>query len=106
MLQRCLSVAAVRKALSSDLPKDLEGTYDQVFYGIQQCYQKEASKVLQSLMATVELLSLEEIVDILAVDLDASPTRFDLDARLIDPRSILSLCPSLITTATTSQLDF
>ncbi|CZR56742.1 related to ankyrin [Phialocephala subalpina] len=100
MLQRCLSVAAVRKALSADFPKDLEGTYDQILYGVQQSHQSEALKVLQALIATEKPLTPKEIVDVLAVDLDADPPTFEPDARLIDPRSILSVCPSLITTKT------
>ncbi|KUJ17322.1 uncharacterized protein LY89DRAFT_733179 [Mollisia scopiformis] len=106
MLQKCLSVAAVRKALSTDFPQDLEGTYDQILHDIPSNCQPEASKVLQALIATRELLSVEEIVDILAVDLDSTPAKFDPDARPIDPRSILSLCSSLITTTKASQLDF
>ncbi|KAE8441531.1 hypothetical protein EG329_004877 [Mollisiaceae sp. DMI_Dod_QoI] len=105
MLQRCLSVAAVREALSVEFPKDLVGTYDQILYGIQQSYQLEALKTLQAVVATVEPLTPKEIVDILAVDLDTTPPRFEADARLIDPRSIFSVCSSLITTTRTSQLD-
>lgn len=106
MLQRCLSVAAIRKALSADLPKDLIGTYDQILHSIQQNYRLEASRTLQALVATVEPLTPEELVDILAVDLDTTPPRFEPDAKMIDPRSVLSVCSSLITTTKTYQRDF
>lgn len=106
MLQRCLSVAAIRQALSTEFPKDLEGTYDRILDGIQPSFQPDALRILQALIATTEPLNADEIVDILAVDLISIPPRFEPDARLIDPRSTISVCSSLIITNTISQPDF
>lgn len=91
MLSRCLSVAAVRKALTAGLPKNLDQTYDQILAGIDESHQVEVMKVLMALTVTKEPLTLVDIVEILAVDVDASPPRFDTDSRLLDPRNILSM---------------
>lgn len=54
-------------------------------------------KILQALTATIEPLTLEDIVEILAVDLESHPPRFDPDSRLLDPRNVFSICSSLVT---------
>ena len=91
MLNRCLSVAAVRKALTAGLPKNLDQTYDQILGGIDEEHLVEVMKILQALTATVEPLTLEDIVEILAVDHESQPPRFDPDSRLLDPRNVLSM---------------
>jgi hypothetical protein len=98
-----MSVAAVRKALSAGLPKNLNQTYDQIIFQIDELHQQDVLKTLQALTVTQESLTLEEIVEILAVDLDSHPPHFDPDSRLLDPRSILSMCSSLVTTVKTSR---
>lgn len=95
MLKRCMSVAAVKKALTS-LPKNLDETYDRMLRDIDDFHQIEVMKTLQALIVTLEPLTLEEIVEILAVDLDSVPPQFDPDFRLLDPRSILTMCSSLV----------
>ena len=94
-----MSVAAVRKALSS-LPKSLDETYDRILLEIDETHQPEVRRTLKALIVTVEPLTLEDIVEILAVDLDSVPPRFDQDARLFDPRSVLTMCSSLVTVST------
>lgn len=91
MLNRCLSVAAVRKALTAGLPKNLDQTYDQILANIHEDHLDEVMKILRALTATKEPLTLEDIVEILAVDLESSPPRFDVDSRLLDPRNVLSM---------------
>jgi ankyrin repeat domain-containing protein 50 len=103
MLRRCISVAAIRKALSAGLPKNLNQTYDQILSHIDELHQQDVLKTLQALTATDESLTLEEIVEILAVDLDSNPPHIDPDSRLLDPRSILSMCSSLVTTVKMSR---
>src|SRR5271168_34743 len=104
MLRRCTSVSAIRKAMSA-LPKSLDETYDRILLGIDEIHQPEVMKVLHALTVSVSQLTLEEIVEILAVDLEATPPRFDPDSRLLDPRTILSMCSSLVTTARAEQWD-
>ncbi|KAL2062624.1 hypothetical protein VTL71DRAFT_5696 [Oculimacula yallundae] len=97
MLNRCLSVAAVRKALTAGLPKNLDQTYDQILANIDEDHLFDVMKILQALTATREPLTLEDIVEILAVDLEATPPQFDADSRLLDPRNVLSICSTLVT---------
>lgn len=91
MLKRCLSVAAVRKALEEGLPKDLNQTYDQILARIDDQHLPEVMKILKALIATESVLFLDEIVEILAVDFEQMPPRFEQDLRIMDPRSILSM---------------
>jgi hypothetical protein len=102
MLRRCTSVSAIRKAMSA-LPKSLDETYDRFLLGIDEIHQPEVMKVLHALTVSVGQLTLEEIVEILAVDLEATPPRFEPDSRLFDPRTILSMCSSLVTTSRAEQ---
>lgn len=95
MLKRCMSVAALKRALIS-LPKNLDETYDRILMEIDDFHQAEVMKTLQALIVTLEPLTLEEIVDLLAVDHDSVPARFDPDFRLLDPRSILTMCSSFV----------
>jgi len=104
MLRRCMSVSAIRKAMSA-LPKSLDETYDRILLGIDEIHQPEVMKVLRALTVSMSQLTLEEIVEILAVDLDATPPRFEPDSRLLDPRTILSMCSSLVTTSRQEQWD-
>ena len=104
MLRRCMSVSAIRKAMSA-LPKSLDETYDRILLGIDEIHQPEVMKVLYALTVSVNQLTLEEIVEILAVDLEATPPRFEPDSRLLDPRTILSMCSSLVTTSRVEQWD-
>ena len=98
MLRRCTSVNAIRKAMSA-LPKSLDETYDRLLLGIDEIHQPEVMKILHALTVSVRQLTLEEIVEILATDLEATPPRFEPDSRLLDPRTILSMCSSLVTTS-------
>jgi len=98
-----MSVAAIRKALAAGLPRNLDQTYDQILSQIDEVHQQDVLRTLQALTATYESLRLEEIVEILAVDLDSDPPHFDPDSKLLDPRSILTMCSSLVTTVKTSR---
>ena len=92
MLRRCMSVNAIRKQMSA-LPKSLDETYDRILLSIDEIHQPEVMKTLQALTVTVDVLTLEEIVEILAVDLEATPPRFEPDSRLLDPRSVCQCAP-------------
>lgn len=102
MLRRCTSISTIRKAMTA-LPKSLDETYDRLLLGIDEVHQPEVMKILQALTVSRHPLTLEEIVEILAVDLEATPPRFESDSRLLDPRSILSMCSSLVTTSFPEQ---
>jgi ankyrin repeat domain-containing protein 50 len=102
MLRRCTSINTIRKAMSA-LPKSLDETYDRLLLGIDEIHQTEVMKVLHALTVSVRQLTLEEVVEILATDLEPTPPRFEPDSRLLDPRTILSMCSSLVTTSRAEQ---
>ena len=87
----------------SALPKSLDETYDRLLLGIDEIHRPEVMKVLRALTASVRQLTLDEIVEILAVDLEATPPRLEPDSRLLDPRTVLSMCSSLVTTSRAEQ---
>ncbi|EKD13362.1 uncharacterized protein L3040_002778 [Drepanopeziza brunnea f. sp. 'multigermtubi'] len=103
MFNRCLSVAAVRKALTAGLPKNLDQTYDQILSSIDEEHLGEVMKILMALTVTKEPLTLDDIVEILAVDLECTPPHFDVDSRLLEPRNILAICSSLVTISAPSE---
>lgn len=105
MLKKCMSVNAIRKAMSV-LPKSLDDTYDRLLLNVDQEYQHEVMKVLQALTVTRSPLTLKKIVEILAVDLESNPPRFEVDSRLLDPRGILLMCSSLVTLSPHSTSTF
>ncbi|RFU25926.1 hypothetical protein B7463_g10412, partial [Scytalidium lignicola] len=96
MLQQCMTVASIKRAMTAGLPKSLDDTYDQILLRVNDIYQPEAMKVLKALTVASDLLTLEEIVEILAVDLESVPPHFDPDNRLLDPQNILTMCSSLV----------
>ena len=83
MLRNCMTISAIRKKIS-DLAKSLDGTYDQILLQIDEEYQPEVLKTLQAITVTEKPLTLQEIVEIIAVDLDANPPQFDPDNRLLE----------------------
>jgi hypothetical protein len=91
ILKRCLSIAGVRKALDAGLPKDLNQTYDQILARTDEIHLPELMKILKVLIATEAVLTLDEIVEILAVDFEQTPPRFEQDLRIMDSRTILTM---------------
>lgn len=98
MLKCCMSIAAIRQRMTA-LAGTLDETYDQILLSIDDIHQVEVMKTLQALTVTVYPLCLEELVEIIAIDLDSTPPRFDKESRLLEPRSLLSMCSSLLTTS-------
>jgi hypothetical protein len=95
-LQKCLSRPMLRKALAS-LPKTLDDTYVRILCNIDEEYSKDALRILQWLTCYARPLRLEELVEVIAVDTEGDP-RFDVENRLKEPRDILTICSSLVTT--------
>jgi Ankyrin repeats (3 copies) len=95
-LTKCLNLRKLREAMA-DLPNTLDGTYDRILCAIDKEYSQDAFRILQWLVYSARPLRIEEVVDVIAVDINDDP-RFDLDRRLPDPRDILTICSSLVTT--------
>lgn len=97
-LRKCLKLDALRKALRS-LPKTLDDTYAQILCNIDEEYSQDAFKILQWLAYSARPLRIEEVAEVIAVEINGNP-RFDPENRLPEPRDILTICSSLVTTAT------
>ena len=90
----------VRKTLRTE--ESLEGpaenageTYERILVKIDELYREDVWKVLQFLAFSACPVSLEEVVEVLAVFLEDSP-RFDPEQRYPEPREILTGCSSLV----------
>ncbi|PVH67497.1 hypothetical protein DL98DRAFT_296048, partial [Cadophora sp. DSE1049] len=95
MLRKCLKVDALRKALKS-LPNTLDETYARMLLSIDEDYSQDAFRILQWLVYSARPLRIEEMVEVIAIDTEES--RFNPENRLPDPRDLLTICSSLVTT--------
>lgn len=93
-LQNCLHLTALRKALAS-LPKTLDETYARILHNILDEYSGHAIRILQFLSFSMRPLKLGEVAEIIAINLHGDPW-FDHDARLPEPRDILTICAGLV----------
>jgi ankyrin repeat protein len=93
-LESCLDYPMLRAALK-DLPRTLDETYSRVLESIPRDHIQYAKTVLMLLTWSQRPLRLDEIVDAVAVDLEASPT-FDPRNRLPYPKGNLPVFQSLV----------
>ncbi|KAL8786582.1 MAG: hypothetical protein Q9213_002719 [Squamulea squamosa] len=93
-LEKCLSPRMLNKTLAS-LPVTLEETYERILIEIDEMYKELTVKALQWIVHSERPVTVEELADALAVDVECQP-RFDNDARISDPRDLLLICSSLI----------
>lgn len=92
-LSRLTTTAGVNDALRS-LPRGLYRTYSRILNGILPESEILASRALRWLAHTVEPLSLDELVEVIAVDENCS-TLGDLQ-KLFVPEDIFQICRSLV----------
>lgn len=85
----------LEEALTS-LPATISATYELLLSSINDRFKKTASRAFQWLALCMEPLTIEELVDIIAIDINAEP-KFRPDWRMPDPEEILRVCSSLIT---------
>lgn len=102
-LQKCLDLPMLRQRLRS-LPTTLEETYSRILADIDEVYRDKAIRILQFLTYSERPLTIEEVVDIIAVDLEGN-SHFDPSFRMPKPQEILSLCSSLVSLGTRSSSD-
>lgn len=93
-LQKCHNIPALRQALVS-LPKTLDETYARMLDSISEELIDYAIVMLRWLVYATRPLKLKELGELIAVNLDSDP-RFDLDARFLDLKDLLNICPGLI----------
>jgi hypothetical protein len=102
-LKRCYTVDAIQKQLGA-LPQTLEETYDRILLSVDEANRHNALKFLQWLAFSARPVTIEEVDEILAIDLD-NGLRYDPNLKLIEPRDVLRICSTLVTTTTVSMLD-
>ena len=91
----------LRRALTS-LPQDLDDTYARILRNIKPENRPYAVKVLQWLVLSARPLRIEELSEVLAIDTDPE-ARFDPENRFPDPRDVLNICSSLLTTVSVTH---
>ena len=96
-LQGCPSQRDLEDQLEA-LPHDLDQVYDRIISGIDKKYREDALKILQWLSFSVRPLKLIEVAQVIGVvpDIDQG-LRFEPSRIFTNPRSILTICSSLVT---------
>jgi hypothetical protein len=94
-LRTCLKpkLATIKQKLA-DLPRTLDGTYERIFKEMNSEYEREMRTVLMLLAFSVRPMTIQEVTEATAVDLEARS--FDPDDRFPDPYDLLELCSSLV----------
>ena len=103
VLQNCLNLSSLRKALES-LPKTLDETYSRILCNIPEDQSEYAIKSLKWLAYSARPLKIEELAEVVVLN-EAGPPWLDYDHRLLEPREILSICSSLVTTEENSNVS-
>ncbi|KAK6000518.1 hypothetical protein QM012_003764 [Aureobasidium pullulans] len=94
-LKDCFDYPRLRLTLSN-LPGTLNETYSRILDQIPGHLRTQATTVLNLLIWSDDRLTLNALVDAVAVDLDHEPG-FDPKNRMPVPREVLKLCSSLVT---------
>jgi hypothetical protein len=92
-LRKCVKPSAIKQALR-ELPKTLDETYDRILNGIPDEFRQDAQGVMRLLAFSARPLSLQEVAEAVAVDVDNEC--FDPENRLPDPFVVLEICSSLV----------
>jgi hypothetical protein len=101
-LEDCLNYRTLKDALAS-LPETLDETYSRILQAIPSNHKSYAIRILQFLTYTRSPLSIEELVDAIAVDTEGKPY-FDPINRMPDPEEISRYCSSLVMVSRTGNL--
>jgi ankyrin repeat protein len=94
-LEKCLDPPSLQKALLS-LPKTLHDIYNRILLGIPPEYKEKTITILQLLVFSERPMRIEEIVDAIAVNIDAN-LRFDPANRMPEPSEVTRYYSSLVT---------
>ncbi|KAJ5365328.1 NACHT nucleoside triphosphatase [Penicillium concentricum] len=95
-LARCRHEAAMEEALES-LPLDLNETYERIFESIPSELKTDAIRLLQFLVHSKRPLTLAEVKEVIATQIEDESRGFDIKRRLFCETDILAYCPSLVT---------
>ncbi|KAK5102777.1 hypothetical protein LTS08_003577 [Lithohypha guttulata] len=98
------SVRHLEKRLR-DLPPSLDETYERMLCNIDAASQDDAQRILALLCCSTRPLSVNELIDALAIDLEGDKG-FDADRRFEGTDDLLCICPGMIEVhLTTRQTD-
>lgn len=86
-------MSAVRVTLR-ELPDTLDETYERILINVPKQYVKEAQCALQFLAVSLRPLTIDQVAEAVAVDVENEI--FDSGNRLRDKRDILEICSSLV----------
>ncbi|KAJ5320677.1 NACHT nucleoside triphosphatase [Penicillium antarcticum] len=95
-LARCRHEAAMEEALES-LPLNLNETYERMFESIPTEFKDDATRLLQFLVHSKRPLTLAEVTEVIATQIENESRGFDMKRRLFCETDILAYCPSLVT---------
>ena len=96
-LRGCLSQGDLEDQLEA-LPHDLDEVYDRIISEIDNKYREHAHKILQWLSFSVRPLKLTEVAQVVGVVPDTDQgLRFEPSRTIANPRSVLTICSSLVT---------
>ena len=93
----------LRQTLNS-LPETLDETYDRILCQIDPLFKREVLHILQWLTCSLRPLSLNEVAEIVAFDID-SDDKFNGENRLAEPEDVLNMCSSLVINIETNSHD-
>ena len=103
VLSGCLSLGKLRHTLDS-LPETLDETYDRILCKIDPLFKREVLHILQWLTCSLRPLSLDEVAEVVAFDVD-SDDKFNDENRLAEPEDVLNICSSLVISIETDSDD-
>ncbi|KFA72818.1 hypothetical protein S40288_09511, partial [Stachybotrys chartarum IBT 40288] len=93
-LENCFDLPSLRRALH-DLPQTLDETYSRIIRNIPSGYLNHTKRILQFLTFSERPLTVEELVDAIAVDFTDRP-RFKTENRMPVPDEIKRLASGLV----------
>ena len=93
----------LRQTLNS-LPETLDETYDRILCQLDPLFKREVLQILQWLTCSLRPLSLEELAETVAFDVD-SDDKFNVENRLAEPTDVLTMCSSLVINIGTNSDD-
>lgn len=95
-IEHCFDLGDVERALAN-LPKDLNTTYSRTLERLPEHHKEKAIRLLHFLLYVKRPLSLEEAVDIVAVQIGGgSDSGFHPDRRMPEPTDIVKFYPDLV----------
>lgn len=99
----CRNVGKLREALNI-LPTRLDETYHRILSNIKPLYKPEVLHILQWLTCSLRPLSLAEVAEIVAFNVD-NDNRFNGENRFAEPKEVLTICSSLVISLNTDGDD-